>query len=109
MRRLSLPFSLASLAALAALFALRPATAETCLSPFVKRLDRPATYPSCFCVDADPGDHHFLAVIDVTTTSSPSLPCYGRSPGHCTPSSARPSSSGEAPSSSSAPGCCLSR
>ena len=40
MRHLYL-LTLASLAALAVLFALSPAPAETCLSPFVKRLDRP--------------------------------------------------------------------
>ena len=39
MRHLYL-LSLASLAALAVLFAMSPAPAETCLSPFVKRLDR---------------------------------------------------------------------
>jgi selenium-binding protein 1 len=40
-------------------------TAETCLSPFVKRLDRPEKYLYVFCVDADAKDHDFLAVIDV--------------------------------------------
>src|SRR5438270_7552004 len=41
------------------------ARAETCLSPFVKRLDRPEKYLYVFCVDADAKDHDFLAVIDV--------------------------------------------
>src|SRR5262245_10847189 len=69
MRHLSLPFSLASLAVLAALFALRPASAETCLSPFVKRLDRPEKYLYVFCVDADAKDNDFLVVIDVDRES----------------------------------------
>ena len=38
--------------------------AETCLSPFVKRLDRPEKVLYVFCVDADAKDHDFLAVID---------------------------------------------
>ena len=32
-------------------------SAETCLSPFVKRLDRPEKYLYVFCVDADAKDH----------------------------------------------------
>src|SRR6516162_6938450 len=47
--------------------------AETCLSPFVKRLDRPEKYLYVFCVDADAKDHDFLAVIDVDSKS----PTYG--------------------------------
>jgi methanethiol oxidase len=43
--------------------------AETCLSPFVKRLDRPEKYLYVFCVDGDAKDHDFLAVIDVDPTS----------------------------------------
>ena len=39
--------------------------AETCLSPFVKRLDRPEKYLYVYCVDADAKDNDFLAVIDV--------------------------------------------
>jgi selenium-binding protein 1 len=50
-----------------------PAEAETCLSPFVKRLDRPEKYLYVFCVDADAKDHDFLAVIDVDIES----PKYG--------------------------------
>lgn len=61
--------SLASLAALAALFGLRPAPAETCLSPFVKRLDRPEKHLYVFCVDADAKDNDFLIVIDVDSKS----------------------------------------
>jgi methanethiol oxidase len=40
-------------------------SAETCLSPFVKRLDRPEKYLYVYCVDADAKDNDFLAVIDV--------------------------------------------
>ncbi len=46
-----------------------PATAETCLSPFVKRLDRPEKYLYLFCVDADARDNDFVAVIDVDPDS----------------------------------------
>lgn len=69
MRYPSLPFALASLAALALLFALSPAPAETCLSPFVKRLDRPEKHLYVFCVDADARDNDFLLVIDVDRES----------------------------------------
>jgi selenium-binding protein 1 len=51
-----------------------PANAETCLSPFVKRLDRPEKFLYVFCVDADAKDHDFLAVIDVDVDS----PRYGK-------------------------------
>jgi selenium-binding protein 1 len=51
------------------LFALAPASAETCLSPFVKRLDRPEKILYVFCVDADAKDNDFLAVIDVQPES----------------------------------------
>ena len=61
--------TLGSLAALAALVVLRPAPAETCLSPFVKRLDRPEKHLYVFCVDADAKDNDFLAVIDVDRES----------------------------------------
>jgi selenium-binding protein 1 len=57
-----------------ALFGLGGADAETCLSPFVKRLDRPEKYLYVFCVDADAKDNDFLAVIDVDATS----PKYGQ-------------------------------
>src|SRR3954463_16672304 len=46
------------------------AFAETFLSPFVKRLDRPEKYLYVFCVDADARDNDFLAVIDVDSESS---------------------------------------
>ena len=58
------------LAALAMLAAPTPAAAETCLSPFVKRLDRPEKYLYLFCVDADAKDNDFVAVIDVDPGSS---------------------------------------
>jgi selenium-binding protein 1 len=51
------------------LLALPPAPAETCLSPFVKRLDRPEKVLYVFCVDADAKDNDFLAVIDVQPES----------------------------------------
>src|SRR6266581_9238009 len=50
------------------LLALAPA--ETCLSPFVKRLDRPEKYLYVYCVDADARDNDFLAVIDVDAESA---------------------------------------
>src|SRR3954447_10476281 len=61
------------LALLAGLLAHTPAPAETCMSPFVKRLDRPEKYLYVFCVDADAKDNDFLAVIDVDARS----PRYG--------------------------------
>jgi selenium-binding protein 1 len=51
-----------------------PASAETCLSPFVKRLDRPEKFLYVFCVDADANDHDFMSVIDVDLDS----PKYGK-------------------------------
>jgi selenium-binding protein 1 len=51
-----------------------PAGAETCLSPFVKRLNRPEKFLYVFCVDADAKDHDFLAVVDVDMDS----PRYGK-------------------------------
>lgn len=51
-----------------------PAEAETCLSPFVKRLDRPEKFLYVFCVDADAKDNDFLAVLDVDLES----PKYGQ-------------------------------
>jgi selenium-binding protein 1 len=47
-----------------------PAVAETCLSPFVKRLDRPEKHLYLFCVDADAKDNDFVAVIDVDPDSA---------------------------------------
>jgi selenium-binding protein 1 len=46
-----------------------PAAAETCLSPFVKRLDRPEKYLYVYCVDADAKDNDFLIVVDVDRKS----------------------------------------
>lgn len=51
-----------------------PVQAETCLSPFVKRLERPEKFLYVFCVDADAKDNDFLAVIDVNIES----PKYGQ-------------------------------
>ncbi|HYV39149.1 MAG TPA: selenium-binding protein SBP56-related protein [Gemmataceae bacterium] len=45
------------------------ADAETCLSPFVKRLDRPEKYLYVYCVDADAKDNDFLATVDVDRKS----------------------------------------
>ncbi len=49
--------------------ALEAVQAETCLSPFVKRLDRPEKYLYVWCVDADEKDNDFLAVIDAAKDS----------------------------------------
>src|SRR2546425_12313878 len=49
--------------------ALPAVNGETCLSPFVKRLDRPEKYLYVYCVDADAKDNDFLAVIDVDKAS----------------------------------------
>src|SRR5438270_5324885 len=62
------------LAPLAGLTATPRAGAETCMSPFVKRLDRPEKLLYVFCVDADAKDDDFLAVIDVDADS----PKYGQ-------------------------------
>jgi selenium-binding protein 1 len=64
-----LPRRAALVALLVALPALVPASAETCLSPYVKRLDRPEKVLYVFCVDADAKDNDFLAVIDVQPES----------------------------------------
>ena len=45
---------------LAGLAATALAPAETCMSPFVKRLDRPEKYLYLFCVDADANDNDFV-------------------------------------------------
>jgi len=45
------------------------AKAETCLSPYVKRLDRPEKYLYVFCVDADAQDNDFVITIDVDRAS----------------------------------------
>src|SRR5207249_210507 len=43
--------------------------AETCLSPFVKRLAGAEKYLYVYCVDADAKDNDFLAVVDVRMDS----------------------------------------
>jgi selenium-binding protein 1 len=58
------------LALFAGLLAQTLAPAETCMSPFVRRLDRPEKYLYVFCVDADARDNDFLAVIDVDSESA---------------------------------------
>src|SRR5438128_10250695 len=63
------PRLLCLLAGLTSFVPLGPVCAETCLSPFVKRLDRPETYLYVYCVDADAKDNDFLAVIDVQKDS----------------------------------------
>src|SRR5947209_17969677 len=57
------------LALFAGLLAPTLAPAETCMSPFVKRLDRPEKYLYVYCVDADARDNDFVAVIDVDRAS----------------------------------------
>jgi selenium-binding protein 1 len=57
------------LGALALLALAGAAAAETCLSPFVTRLDRQEKYLYLFCVDADEQDNDFVAVIDVDPES----------------------------------------
>lgn len=47
-----------------------PARAETCLSPFVKRINRPEKFLYVYCVDADAKQNDFLLVIDVDADSS---------------------------------------
>jgi selenium-binding protein 1 len=59
-----------ALAALAIVLLARPAAAETCLSPYVKRLDRPEKYLYVMCVDADARDNDFMVVIDVDPDSA---------------------------------------
>ena len=70
-RRLGHCGLLGALVGLALLLALGGADAETCLSPFVKRLDRPEKYLYVFCVDADAKDNDFVAVIDVVLLNHP--------------------------------------
>jgi selenium-binding protein 1 len=60
----------AMLVLLTGVYWLAVAPAETCLSPFVKHLDRPEKYLYVFCVDADGKDNDFLAVLDVDAKSS---------------------------------------
>jgi selenium-binding protein 1 len=58
-----------AVALLPGLFYLGCVEAETCLSPYVKRLERPEKYLYVYCVDADAKDNDFLAVIDVQKDS----------------------------------------
>jgi selenium-binding protein 1 len=51
------------------LFGPGAAWAETCLSPFVKRLDRPEKYVYVFCLAADGKKHDFMIVIDADAGS----------------------------------------
>ena len=67
------PGFLALIVAVAGIASARPAAAETCMSPFVKRLNRPEKYLYLFCVDADAKDNDFVSVIDVDADS----PTYG--------------------------------
>ncbi len=58
---------------LAALFMLLTPSlglAEVCMSPYVKRLDRPEKYLYVFCVDADEKDNDFMIVVDVDPASA---------------------------------------
>jgi selenium-binding protein 1 len=66
---MSHPFRLAVALVLAVLAVSVPSPAETCLSPFVKRLDRREKVLYVFCVDADAKDNDFLAVVDVLPES----------------------------------------
>src|SRR5207244_10814596 len=72
--RCGLICGMAALAALLLFIQSGQIEAETCLSPFVKRLDRPEKILYVFCVDADAKDNDFLAVIDV----DPASPKYGK-------------------------------
>ncbi|RUL88995.1 selenium-binding protein SBP56-related protein [Tautonia sociabilis] len=55
--------------AAAALLIPSVAGAETCLSPYVRRLDRMEKYLYVFCVDADAQDNDFVITIDVDRAS----------------------------------------
>jgi selenium-binding protein 1 len=70
LQSLRIPALLGGLLAMAGGLAyLGPAGAETCLSPFVKRLDRPEKFLYVFCIDADAKDNDFVAVVDVDIES----------------------------------------
>jgi selenium-binding protein 1 len=56
---------LVAVSAVLGFVALSVVNAETCLSPFVKRLDRPEKVLYVYCVDADAKDNDFVAVVDV--------------------------------------------
>jgi selenium-binding protein 1 len=57
-------------AGMVGLYGLPSVAAETCLSPFVKRLDRREKVLYVFCLDANAKNHDFLAVIDVDPDSA---------------------------------------
>lgn len=63
-----------TIAAMALLLVPSAALAEVCMSPYVKRLDRPEKYLYLFCVDADAKDNDFMAVVDV----DPESKTYGK-------------------------------
>jgi selenium-binding protein 1 len=58
------------LVGIAALVACKSVNAETCLSPFVKRLEKPEKYLYVFCVDAAAKSNDFLTVVDVEPESA---------------------------------------
>ena len=62
LRLLAKPIALAVALGMLGFAVPRDGRAETCLSPFVKRLDRPEKFLYVFCVDADAKDNDFLAV-----------------------------------------------
>lgn len=68
-RRLGLILGILALGLGLGLVSTRCLLAETCLSPYVKRLDRPEKFLYLFCVDADARDNDFVAVIDVDPDS----------------------------------------
>jgi selenium-binding protein 1 len=61
--------AVAMLMATALVAVVSPVHAETCLSPFVKRLDRPEKYLYVFCVDAAAKNNDFLITVDVDRKS----------------------------------------
>ncbi len=68
-KRVMVAIGLAALVGVLAVDRPRTADAETCLSPFVKRLDRPEKYLYVYCVDADAKDNDFLITVDVDRKS----------------------------------------
>src|SRR5437016_11238084 len=65
------PVTRVSVAALALLLGGLPCyvKAETCLSPFVKRLDRPEKYLYVYCLDANAKANDFLITVDTDRKS----------------------------------------
>jgi selenium-binding protein 1 len=64
------PRALKLVTTIALTLAATTAPAETCLSPYVKRLGRPETLLYVICVDADAKQNDFMAVVDVDPKSS---------------------------------------